>query len=452
MKMTVSKAILNIRFGYGLSLIGEPMTSASSILADLKIPDNLSKKFISPSFKQRFDLFRQIQKARKEERQNKAGSKEQNKILTNKAKLITLNDMRSHLLRATISPNGFRERLVAFWADHFSVSGKNLQLMLAHGSYLNEAIRPNINRRFSDIFKAAITHPAMILYLDQNSSIGPNSTIGKKRKAGLNENLAREILELHTMGVGANYTQNDVRQLAKLMTGMSVNKDGFNYNRRAVEPGVKTILGKKYGSKKPDISDIITFFDDLTIHPQTANHIAKKLAIHFVSENPPKSLVSDLEQAFIKSKGDLMVVYKVLLSHAASVSSLGQKIKLPFEYVVSSIRALGLEKDLTKATPKELKEVHVAMMKMGQDLFRPSGPDGWSEKANDWISAPTLAARIEWAGGMANKYAQDIDPREQIKKVLGETASKELIYVVSDAESKWEGVALLLISPEFNRR
>jgi len=450
--MTISKAILNIRFGYGLSLNGELMTSVSNVLADLKAPDNLSKEFTSLSFKQRFSLIKQLQKARKDERQNKTGAKEKVGRFTKKAQLVTVNDMRTHILRATISQNGFRERLVSFWADHFSVSGKNLQLMLAHGSYLNEAIRPNINRRFSDIFKAAITHPAMILYLDQNSSIGPNSTIGENRKVGLNENLAREILELHTIGVGASYTQNDVRQLAKLMTGMTIDKDGFSYNKRAAEPGTKTILGKKYGSKKPDISDIITFFDDLTIHPQTANHIAKKLATHFISNNPPKNLVSDLEQAFIKSKGDLMVVYKVLLSHVASASPLGQKIKLPFEYVVSSIRALGLGSDLTKATPKELSKIHVAMMKMGQDMFRPSGPDGWSEKASDWISAPTLAARIEWAGGMANKYAQDIDPREQIKKVLGETASKELIYVVSDAESKWEGVALLLISPEFNRR
>ena len=450
--MTISRSVLNIRFGYGLSPSIAPMQSVSKILLDLKTPNKLHEKFIRPSFLDRLVLFNKLQKARKDERKNGSKNKKQRLALQKKIKSWVAKDMQSFMAQAALSENGFEERLVAFWHDNFTVSGRNLELMLANGAYIDEAIRPNITLKFSDMLKAVVTHPAMLVYLDQYRSIGPNSPVGKKRKLGLNENLAREIIELHTMGVDSSYTQKDVREFAKLLTGLTLNKKGFFYNPRFVEPGAKVILGKTYGKGKPDINQIFAFLDDLSKSPETANHIAKKLAIHFVSNNPSKNLVASLKDIFIKSDGDLMALYEVLLNHKDSAAPLGDKIKWPLEYVVSAIRALSLSDDIKNASEKELKNLHSSMLAMGQDLFRPAGPDGWYEKNEKWINPPNLAARIEWGGNLANVYGQEIDPRILVKQVLGDSASQKLKYVVGDTESKWEGVALLLISPEFNRR
>ncbi len=449
--MTLTKSTLNNRFGYGIQPNMTNMSSVSNVLSDLAKPDFFQKQFNRPSFKQRLNLFNKLQKARKDEQQNKTGSMQSVKDIQKIIRTWVIKDVHAFISKAALSENGFKERLVAFWNDHFTVSGRNQELMLAHGAYIDEAIRPNIAGKFSDILKASATHPAMLLYLDQHNSIGPNSIAGKKQKRGLNENLAREILELHTLGVGGSYSQNDVRQFAELLTGLTIGKVGSQFNPRFSEPGKKTILGNSYGTNKPNLQPILDFLDDLSIHQETAHHIAKKLAIHFVSENPSKILVKAIRTAFIKSGGELMALYEAMLNHPDSAMPLGDKVKWPIQYVISSIRALNLSQGLSKASDKELIDIHSAMLKMGQDLFRPSGPDGWSEAASYWITPPNLAARIEWAGGLANEHGQGVDPRILIKQVLGDSASEQLIYAVGDTESKWEGVALLLISPEFNR-
>lgn len=451
-KMAISRPILNIRFGYGLSPNEPAFDNIAEILADLKTPDPLDNKLARPSIKERIDLYGQLRKARREEKQNKSNATRNLKAIRKKMQQWVAKDIQAFMVRAAISKNGFRERLVAFWADNFTVSGRNLEIMLANGAYTNEAIRANISGKFSDLLKASATHTAMLLYLDQQVSIGPNSIAGKNRKKGLNENLAREILELHTMGVGASYTQIDVREFAKLLTGLSVGKEGFYFNPRISEPGKKTILGKNYGGAKPNLRHIMAFLDDLAMHPQTANHIAKKLATHFISENPSKDLVATIKQAYLQSGGDLMITYEAMLTHEDSAKPMGDKVKWPSEYVISAIRALGLSNELANATAKDLRNIHSSMVLMGQDLFRPSGPDGWSEKASHWINPPSLAARINWAGDLAFEYGQELDPRILISQVLGDNVSEELIYAVGDTESKWEGLALLLISPEFHRR
>ena len=450
--MTISKSILNIRFGYGIAPNKPAFENIDDVLADLKKPDLQYKKFARPNFLDRLKLFENIKRARKAERESKSNDKTRSLALQKQARQIVQKDILAFIMQGAIAKNGFRERLVAFWHDNFTVSGKNLELKLANGAYIDEAIRANISAKFSDLLKASITHPAMILYLDQHVSIGPNSIIGKKRKKGLNENLAREVLELHTMGVNASYTQTDVRQFAELLTGLTINKQGFVFNPRISEPGKKKILGKYYGSEKPKLSHIMQFLDDLSLKSETAQHIAKKLAVHFISENPSKDLIAKIKQAYLDSGGDLIATYRAMLEHKDSAAPLGAKVKWPAEYVISAIRALDLSDDLEKAKPNELNKLHSSMIKMGQELFRPSGPNGWSEKAKDWITPANLAARIEWAGDLAFKYGQELDPRELILQILGETASKELIYSVGDTESKWEGIAFLLISPEFNRR
>ncbi len=443
--------VLEIRFGYGVRP-GAPPASVASYLSGLSSADPLAQKFSRPSLQRRIDFYLGLQAARADERNNKRGAQARVRELQQRMRAIVGEDMRAFLARATFSDNGFRERLVAFWADHFTVSGKEPATMLALGAYLNEAIRPNIAGRFSDILKAVVTHPAMLLYLDQNTSIGPNSREGMNTGQGLNENLAREVLELHTLGVAGSYSQNDVRQLAELFTGLSIDEGGFVFDAQAAEPGTGQILGKTWGSNNPALNDIFAFLDDLAINPQTASHIASKLAVHFISEAPPAGLVATMAETYSGSGGDLFQVYQTLLNHPASMKPPGSKAKWPTEYVVSSLRALDVGDELIGASLDDLQGLHTSMQAMGQDLFRAPGPDGLSEAAADWITPPTLAARIEWAGLLANKFGQDLDPRLLLDEVLGKVASPELRLVVAEAESRWEGVALMLVSPEFNRR
>ncbi|HHG90152.1 MAG TPA: DUF1800 domain-containing protein [Devosia sp.] len=443
--------VLEIRFGYGVRP-GAPPATVASYLSGLRRADPLAQSFPRPSLQHRIDFYLGLQSARADERNNKRGAGSRVMELEQTMRSIIGEDMRAYLGRATFSENGFRERLVAFWADHFTVSGREPSIMLAVGAYLDEAIRPAIAGKFADMLRAVVTHPAMLLYLDQNTSIGPGSPQGLNTGQGLNENLAREVLELHTLGVSGTYSQTDVRQLAELFTGLSIDENGFVYNAHAAEPGSEQILGKTYGSNNPVLSDIFAFLDDLALNPQTASHIASKLAVHFISENPPAELVAGMAETYQSSGGDLFEVYQTLLDHPASMKPPGAKAKWPTEYVVSSLRALDLGEELLNASLDDLQGLHTSLLAMGQDLFRASGPDGLSEAAADWITPPTLAARIEWAGLLANEFGQDLDPRPLLDETLGEVASPELRFAVAEAESRWEGVALMLVSPEFNRR
>ena len=445
--------LLAARFGYGVRPGQELPASVNAVLAALKDPDPLDRKFIRPTTKERIGLYQRLSEARKGERDNVAGAAERFRDIKLKAGQWVHQDMQAHFGRAAFSEQGFRERLVAFWVDHFTVAGKNQRVSLLIGSYLDEAIRPNIDGAFTDILKAVVLHPAMLEYLDQVSSIGPNSPIGQRRDRGLNENLAREVLELHTLGVGSAYTQNDVRRFAKLLTGLQIDKNGMKFNQRAAEPGRVRILGNQYGGDTPKLQHITDFLDDLAVHPETAKHIAHKMAVHFVSQDPDPDLVEALAKAFRLSKGNLHMMYTVLLKHPASRKSVRAKVKWPMEFVVSAVRVLDIGKVLTGITEAEFREgVILPLQTMGQNPFRPSGPDGWSEDAEDWITPAALAARIEWVAALAQNFGQDTDPRELLTEVLGSNVSSELQVAVTGAETKWEGVALMLASPEFNRR
>ncbi len=450
--MAISKTTLNIRFGYGIRVDGPNMSSVAGALRGVSVADPLDKRFARPSIIDRIDLYEEMQAARRNERNKVSGADARFKAVRNKMRSWAVEDAQAYFSRAALSEHGFKERMVAFWSDHFTVSGKNQRVTLALGAYTDEAIRANVGGSFADILKAVVTHPGMLLYLDQITSFGPNSAVGQGQNRGLNENLAREVLELHTMGVDGNYTQDDVRQFAELLTGLRVNGKGFYYDKRAAEPGAEQILGKSYGDRN-GLKDVMAFLDDLAVHPDTAAHIARKLVVHFISETPPENLVAALTKTYSTSGGELTAIYKTLLEHPASAAPLGAKVKWPTEYVISTLRALGLAEGFAKLSPREVgKALQNPLQAMGMDVSRPAGPDGWSEAAADWITPPTLAARIEWAVEVAKTYGQTIDPRELVIEVLGEGASNELQVAVAGAESKWEGVALLLVSPEFNRR
>lgn len=451
--MVISSIILATRFGFGVRAGHDLPRSVDQMLDSGSGRDPLARRFKTPSFLERRVLYREIQTAKADEKNGVRGASDKVKNLNRQARDIIRQDMQNYIARAAFSEFGFRERLVTFWLDHFTVSGKNLRTLLSNGAYVEEAIRPNLTGSFAEILKAIVVHPAMLQFLDQVSSIGPNSRSGQRTGRGLNENLAREILELHTMGVDGSYSQNDVREFAELLTGLTIGENGTKFNGNISEPGEVQILGQRYGARKSKLSHILEFLDDLAVHPETAGYIAHKLAVHFVSETPDAGLVEDLTAVFIKSKGDLMAVYKVLLTHPASAEPQRDKVKWPVEYVISAIRALDLGKVLADLPAKDFNGGIIApMQSMGQDLFRPAGPDGWSEDGGDWITPATLTARIEWAVALAEEYAQGTDPRALLAEVLGEDVSPELQIAVSGAETKWEGVALLLVSAEFNRR
>ena len=357
------------------------------------------------------------------------------------------------LARMVQSPRGFRERLFAFWLDHFTVSPKGVNQEYLLGAYHQEAIRPFIATRFSDMLKAVISHPSMLLYLDQIASIGPNSAVGQRRGKGLNENLAREVLELYTLGVGAPYTQRDVRQFAELLTGLRLRPEGMHFATNIAEPGAEQILGQSYGGDRAKLEDIFEFLDDLAMMPATAMHLARKLVEHFIGKNAPPTLASEMAAAYLAFGGMLTAFYEVLLAHRSAHEAVFTKVRPPFEYVATVLRALDFDANLIlSANISETRKLGQALLAMGQRPFKPTGPDGWPEAAESWITPPQLAARISWAGQAARKFAADRDPRDMMRSVLGDRAPEFLSFAVSGAETKWEGVALLLVSPSLMRR
>ncbi|HEV7232760.1 MAG TPA: DUF1800 domain-containing protein, partial [Sphingorhabdus sp.] len=261
---------------------------------------------------------------------------------------------------ALASGTGFPERLVHFWSNHFAVSIDKLPVLALAGDFEFNAIRPNIMGKFSDLLFAAVTHPAMLLYLDQAQSIGPKSPLAERfaqrRTLGLNENLAREVLELHTLGVRTVYSQNDVTELARALTGYTVGGMAKGPLQRFMaqnggdgdmqffgpihEPGDRQIVGRRYAQQ--GAAQARAILSDLATHPATARHVATKLAAHFVADDPPATLVTRLEQSFLKSGGDLLTVYGVLIDAPEAWAAQPAKFKSPWDWVISSLRALDI--------------------------------------------------------------------------------------------------------------
>ncbi|MEL7106320.1 MAG: DUF1800 domain-containing protein [Pseudomonadota bacterium] len=363
------------------------------------------------------------------------------------------DDFRQMIADAVTGP-GFAERLVWFWADHFTVAVNSPVMRLAVGDYIASAIRPHIGGRFQDMLQAVVTHPAMLVYLDQISSVGPNSVAGQRRDRGLNENLAREILELHTLGVGAPYNQTDVRELANLLTGLSVGREGFTYRHRMSEPGERKILGKTYGRRTPGLDQIKEALGDIAMHPATARHLAEKLVVHFVGGPPDPDWTRTIAMAYLDTGGDLRATYAAMLADARAWTGAFAKAKTPFDFIVSALRASGATaKDIADMPRRDLRQGIVgALGLMGQPPFQPQGPDGWPENPEAWITPPGLAGRIRWAAAYSEKVLKDRDPRSFLETALGDVAPPTLRFAVAGAESRIEGCALTLASPEFNRR
>ncbi|WP_456237878.1 DUF1800 domain-containing protein [Mangrovicoccus ximenensis] len=308
--------------------------------------------------------------------------------------------------RGIAAPDGFRERLVLFWADHFAAAGRGVFLRHRVDTFVEDAIRPHVAGRFADLLKAAALHPVMLQYLNQNSSVGPGSRLAENRpgrRFGLNENLGRELLELHTLGVGGQYGQQDVREMAELLAGLNITGEMemvFQPNR--AEPGAEHVLGFSSSPRRDRLQDILNALDYLALHPDTAAHLSRKLAVHFVSDTPGEDLVAAMAARYRDSGGDLMQVYEAMLSHPAAWAPELAKVKRPVDYVTSGLRALGADPQALPAAAKEtprqiLRDLMHPMWFMGQRWGEPDGPNGWPEEGAAWITANALSERTKWA-------------------------------------------------------
>jgi len=354
----------------------------------------------------------------------------------------------------------FVERLTYFWTNHFAVSvDKNLVLGLA-GSLEREAIRPNVLGRFSDMLLAVERHPAMLLYLDNHLSVGPHSRAARLlerrqggRHVGINENLARETLELHTLGVGGGYTQTDVTTFAEVITGWSIGGEGgrfaqgepgeFVFRPELHEPGAKVVLGKRYADNGYDQG--VAVLRDLAANPATARFIATKLARHFIADEPPPRAVERIANAFLSSDGHLPTVYRALVDSPETWAQPLAKYKTPNDYVISTYRGLDLPADAGRG-PLASFEV------MGQRIYSPGSPAGWPDRSADWDGASALLKRIEWADAVGQRVGSRRDAAELAPQLLGDSLSTSTRTAIARATSGSQALTLLLSAPEFMRR
>lgn len=353
-------------------------------------------------------------------------------------------------LDAANSATPFRERLVQFWSNHFTVSIQRPVIVPVAIGFENEAIRPNILGNFRDLLKAVAAHPAMLLYLDNAYSVGPNSRAGLKNQRGLNENLAREMLELHTVGVDGGYTQTDVTEFAKVLTGWSVagvqepNAGQFRFRPFVHEPGGKTVLGKSYREAGPD--EAIAVMDDLAGRPATARHIATRLARHFVADDPPNAAVDALAHSYMDSGGDLHAVSMTLIGLPQIWAEPQTKVKTPNDLVVSACRTFGI------ADAEAGEMLLRGLNQMEQAPFAAPSPAGWPDTADSWISPEAMMTRVEWAMAAGQRLDGHADAREIAKGSIQPIASETTLFHIGHAPSAAEALALLIASPEFQRR
>lgn len=363
---------------------------------------------------------------------------------------------------ALTTPTPFVERLVHFWSNHFALSVDKIAVTGLAGAFEAEAIRPHVLGRFEDLLLAAERHPAMLLYLDQARSIGPGSPAGLRANAdtpgrrGLNENLAREILELHTLGVRSGYTQGDVSSFAQALTGWSIagltprapgqadaGPGNFVFLPRLHEPGERSLLGRRYAAGGEAQSRAM--LRDLAAAPATARHLATKLARHFAGDQPAEALVQRLADAYTASGGDLPAMYRVLVESPEPWAAQPLKFKTPWDWLLSSLRALG-RRDLQGLQAAGL------LTQLGQPTWRPGSPAGWDDQAAAWAAPDALVRRVELAQRMAARAGNALDPRALASTVLPGVLSEATQSALAGAESGATGLALLLVSPDFLRR
>jgi uncharacterized protein (DUF1800 family) len=358
----------------------------------------------------------------------------------------------ARLQRGVIADCGFVERLVVFWSNHFCISAnKGGPARMWAGSFEREAIRPHVLGRFADMLKAVEQHPAMLFFLDNQQSLGPDSRAGRNRNRGLNENLAREILELHTLGVGGGYSQGDVTSLANIITGWTYAgrlgqlgpPGAFVFNANAHQPGAQRVMGKIYDAS--DVTQGEAVLADLARHPSTAKFIAGKFARHFVADDPPPALVARLADVFARTDGDLKALATALVDSDDAWKAPLSKIRSPYEFLVASGRLLA-------RIPNDPGRYLGALNTLGQPLWSPAGPNGFADSNATWAAPEGMKLRLDISAQIASRLADGVDPRDLLELVAADAASSETRKTIERAESRQQALALLLMSPEFQRR
>ncbi|MBT8412428.1 MAG: DUF1800 domain-containing protein [Octadecabacter sp.] len=459
--MPFDPTIAAIRFGVGLSPVVAAPASLDAMLAQLAGPDVAAAAVpialygqAYPSLADFRDASRAINDARGTDGEQAA--RDLRDALRAAGREAVGANLAAEMARCVMTPDGLRERLVRFWADHFTVRAVNGTSRHLVSSYIEEAIRPHVAGRFADMLKAVVTSPMMIVFLDQHQSMGPNSQTAQRRDRGLNENLARELLELHTLGVGGAYSQDDVRQLAELLTGITFNAQrGFFFREVQAEPGAETVLGVEYGGEDARLEDVFAALDDLAVHPDTARHLARKMAVYFVAAEPDAALVDTMAAAYFTTGGDLMAMTEAMLRHHAAWGADYLKVKQPVDFVSSALRALNVPVELL--TGANLSTVRSVLQRplgvMGQTYQAPVGPDGWPEDAESWITPQGMAGRITWAMERPEQLLDRLpDPREFVYHALGPTPPEAVVFAAGAAETLSDGIGVILASAAFQRR
>jgi uncharacterized protein (DUF1800 family) len=381
------------------------------------------------------------------------------------ARNISLPEIRDQYTVRVTTDTPFRERMVSFWTNHFSVSANKGYNAAIASAFPQEAIRPHVFGRFEDLLFAAETHPAMLVYLDNILSIGPNSPFGRRSDRDINENLAREILELHTLGVDGGYAQADVEALAAILTGWTVEDRRFarriaaferrnpgrvteeigqaNFVHPAHEPGPKTLLGRRYAEGGPDEFRAAT--QALARHPSTARFLATKLVRHFVADDPPPAEVGRIAGVYRDTEGDLAAVSAALVGLEAAWQDPLAKAKTPDDFVVAAMRAVG-------ARTADIRVIGGVLLQMGQRPFMAPSPQGWPDTAEAWIAPGSLMARIEFARALAARAGENLPPERLAAGTIGPVITVGTQSLIAGAPSGEEANAFILSSREFQRR
>ena len=361
-------------------------------------------------------------------------------------------EARARLQRGVAADCGFAERLVVFWSNHFCISAnKGALARMWAGSFEREAIRPHVLGRFADMLKAVEQHPAMLFFLDNQQSLGPESRAGINRKRGLNENLAREIMELHTLGVGVGYSQEDVTSLARVITGWTfAGRNGrlgppgsFAFNANAHQPGAQQVLGKTYAQS--GIAQGEAVLADIARHPSTAKFIATKFARHFVADDPPPALVAKLRGVFTRTDGDLKALATALVESDEAWQAPLTKMRSPYEFLIATGRVLG-------RNPEDPGRYLGGLNLLGQPLWSPAGPNGFPDTSAAWAAPEGMKLRLDISAQLAAQIGDRLDPRDLLELVAADAASSETRRTIERAESRQQALALLLMAPEFQRR
>jgi uncharacterized protein (DUF1800 family) len=380
---------------------------------------------------------------------------------------VYVDEIHARFSHAVTTDRPFLERLTQFWSNHFAVSVDKIAVLGLAGAMEREAVRPHVLGHFTDLLLAVERHPAMLLYLDNQASIGPDSRAGRLvnrrasgRKVDINENLAREILELHTLGVDGGYTQADVTSFAQAITGWSIAGDRhgrrfaklgadagrpgeFLFRAAFHEPGARQLSGRTY--RQAGLQQGEAMLQDLALRPETARHVSTKLARHFIADDPPPAAVERMTRAWLRSGGHLPAVYDALLESPEAWERPLAKFKTPADYIHSSYRALALP---VRERRRALQPFEV----LGQRNLQPGSPAGWPDGSADWDGSSALLKRIAWADALSQRLGDARDAGRLASQVLGATLRDDTADAIARAESGAQALTLLLACPEFMRR